>query len=274
MNLSLTTYVRTPGSYLTSLPPTDNNAHVAPGLHNSHAHPLLEETRSFRRLRVCLDRVLHQKKREQSFQLLLSEIPSRKQNKKWSVTPECPGALERIPLPPLTDRNSAPERHSVVRHRFSVLRELLRRHVSCRDVLVRSLVDRRVQMDNPRCTHDLVSRAECVPAQFGRLRDDPNRHGGTGTAEGLLDRRVQQWKVGLVDEVDDVLLGVQREGGIRGVPTGDGLVDLCGQWFETPRPLEVENYDPVCYKWRVRLNCPEETDEKSGNFPSFLPDSL
>ena len=96
----------------------------------------------------------------------------------------------------------------MVHHRLSVLHELLLRHVPRGDILSRSLMYLRIQMHCPRRTHDLVSPGEGVPAQLGRLHDGPDRHHGGSETKGFLNRRVHQWKIGLIDEVDDVLVRV------------------------------------------------------------------
>ena len=76
----------------------------------------------------------------------------------------------------------------------------------------------------------------------------------------------------MVDEVDDVLLRVQREGWVDGVPACDSLVDLCDQWVKTVRLLKVERDEPVRCEWRVRLESPEEGDDESCDISSILPD--
>jgi len=75
----------------------------------------------------------------------------------------------------------------------------------------------------------------------------------------------------LVDEVDDVLVRVQRKGWVRGVPAGDGLVNLCNQWFETVPSLEVKRDCPVRRERRIRLEGPEKSDNKYSDISSVLP---
>ena len=77
----------------------------------------------------------------------------------------------------------------------------------------------------------------------------------------------------MVDKGDDVLVRVQGEGWVRGVPAGNGLIDLCDQWLETIRSLEVERDEPVGSEWRVRLEAPEESDRESSNITSVLSGS-
>jgi len=170
------------------LPPTDDNTNVALGVHNAYTHPLLQENRTLSRLRIHFDRILHQKKGKENLQLPLSEMSTRKQKKVSNTYIRC--SLD-IFLPSLAHRNSTPERHGVVHHQFSVLRELLLRHIPRRDILFRSLVDLRVQMYSSRRTHDFISPVECIPSQFGRLHNGPDRHDGSCKTKGLLDRRVQ-----------------------------------------------------------------------------------
>ena len=113
-----------------------------------------------------------------------------------------------IILPSLADRDPASERHSMVHHRFPVLRELGLRHVPRRDVLIRFLVNIRIQMHGPRRTQDLLVSIERVSTQLGPLLDDPDGHGRRNEPKGLLDRRVHQWEVCLVDKVNGVLARV------------------------------------------------------------------
>jgi len=59
------------------LPPADNDTDIAFRMHNTHTHPLLQESRSFGGLRIRFNGILHQQEGEQSFQFLLSEMPSQ-----------------------------------------------------------------------------------------------------------------------------------------------------------------------------------------------------
>lgn len=59
------------------LPPTpDDDTDIAFRMHDTHTHPLLQENRSFGGLRIRFNLILHQQEGEQSFQFLLSEMPS------------------------------------------------------------------------------------------------------------------------------------------------------------------------------------------------------
>ena len=78
----------------------------------------------------------------------------------------------------------------MVHHRFPVLRELLLCHVPRWDILVRSLMDLRIQMHGPGRAHNFISPVEYEPTQLGRLHDGPDRHDGSGETKGLLNRRV------------------------------------------------------------------------------------
>lgn len=82
-----------------SLPPTDDNTNIALRVHDTHTHPLFEESRSFCGLGIRFDRVLHQKKSDQSFHLLLSEMSSRKRKRETVSTTEVPRANSDSHLP-------------------------------------------------------------------------------------------------------------------------------------------------------------------------------
>lgn len=64
------------------LPPTDDDTDIAFRMHNTHTHPFLQESRSFGGLRIRFNRILHQQEGEQSFQFLLSEMPSQRRKRK------------------------------------------------------------------------------------------------------------------------------------------------------------------------------------------------
>ena len=74
----------------------------------------------------------------------------------------------------------------------------------------------------------------------------------------------------MVDEVDDALSRVQREGWVPSVPVSHGLVNLCDKRFETVLSLEVECDDPVRCEWGVGLEGPEETDKVCDSVSSIL----
>ena len=176
-------YVRRVARHL-RFPTADDDTNIALGMHEAHTHPLLQENWPFGRLGIYLDRILHQKKHEQSFQFLLSEMPLRNNRQRRRNSQ----VHLKVRIPSFAHRNTASERHCMVRHRLPVLHELLRRHVPRRDVFIWSLVDLWVQMHGPGRTHDLLSPVERVPTQLGRLHHGSDRHHGSGKAKGLLDR--------------------------------------------------------------------------------------
>ena len=69
---------RTP-RYLMLLPPADDDTNIALNLHQTYTHPPLEEGGPFGRVGIHFDRILHQKKDHESFQLPPSKVPSPKQ---------------------------------------------------------------------------------------------------------------------------------------------------------------------------------------------------
>ena len=135
-------------------------------------------------------------------------MPLRKPEKKLSVTQKHPGSARDHHLPSLAHGYTTSEWHGMVHHRFPVLRELALRHVPRRDVLIRFLVNLRIQMYSPRRAHDLVSLVERVSTQLGPPHDRPDGHDRSSKTKGLLDRRAHQWEVYLVDEVNGILARV------------------------------------------------------------------
>ena len=62
--------------YLRLLPPADDDTHITLGLHDAYTNPPLEEGRPFGRAGIHFDRILHQKKCQESFQFPPSEESS------------------------------------------------------------------------------------------------------------------------------------------------------------------------------------------------------
>ena len=65
--------------HLSLLPPADDDTHITLICPDTYTYPSLEEGRPFGTVGIRFDRILHQNKRNKSFQLSPSEVPSPKQ---------------------------------------------------------------------------------------------------------------------------------------------------------------------------------------------------